>query len=40
VEGEFHRLMGSDCLIIWEDVDRIPRAPAGKRIVVRSLIDR
>jgi phenylacetate-CoA ligase len=39
VEGEFRRVMGSDCRIAWEEVDRIPQAPVGKRIVVRCLIN-
>ncbi len=37
-EEKILKVMGSDCEVRWELVDRIPRPPSGKFLYVRSLI--
>jgi phenylacetate-CoA ligase len=40
VEDEFRLAMGPDCRIIWERVDVVPEALAGKGVFVKSLVER
>lgn len=40
VESQVRLAMGTDCRIIWEVVDDVPRTKYGKRSIVKSLVHR
>jgi phenylacetate-CoA ligase len=38
VNDEIADVMGTDCRVVWEEVEEIPRTPNGKRPYARSLV--